>query len=108
MPVATVREPDGLALSSRNVRLSTVERTRALALSRALGEASRHANAPGAEEAGRELISSSGDALDYFVIRDAETLAPPHPDRPARALVAARVGRTRLIDNAPWPGFTLE
>ena len=107
VPVATVREPDGLALSSRNVRLSASERERARALSGALAESGRHTDPRRAEEAGREHLSRTGDVVEYFAIRDAETLRAPTPPRPARALVAARIGNTRLIDNAPWPGFTL-
>lgn len=103
----TVRDEDGLALSSRNAYLSADERIRALALSRALfrvhesfliGETdARVLSAEGTAVLNRE----GGIATDYFAVVDAETLAPL--DRPARrgdiVMVAARVGRTRLIDN---------
>lgn len=107
VPVPTVREPDGLALSSRNVLLSTLERARALELSRALAEASHHADPARAQRVGAELLAGAGHEVDYFAIRDAETLRAPITGRPSRALAAARIGRTRLIDNAPWPGFSL-
>lgn len=96
--VPTVREPDGLALSSRNVYLGPDERRRALALSRALF-AGRDAGRRGAAAvlaAAREQLHEL--ALDYLVLRDPD-LDPPPAHGPARLLVAARVGRTRLIDN---------
>jgi pantoate--beta-alanine ligase len=101
----TVREPDGLAMSSRNVRLSRAERERALALSRTLASAQRAVEAGVsdartiAEQAQAEL-ESAGVQTEYFEIADPETLAPlDRVDRPALALVAARIGTTRLIDN---------
>ena len=107
MPI--VREDDGLALSSRNSYLSQGERTRALALSRALG-AARDRFAAGARRAGaivdaaRAVIGDAeGVRLDYLELRDAETLASlaaaDDVSRPAVLAVAAFVGRTRLIDN---------
>jgi len=101
-----VRDQDGLALSSRNVYLTADERQRALALSRAL-EAAAEALAWG-ESSGDELASVMRAALeampgvdvDYAVVVDPETLRPLDVvDRPARALVAGRVGAVRLIDN---------
>ncbi|GIG58708.1 pantothenate synthetase [Longispora fulva] len=94
--VPTVREPDGLALSSRNRFLSPAERERALALSRAL-----HACPGGTAE---EILAAAGNELkgvdlDYLALTD-PLLGPVVPG-PARLLVAARVGTTRLIDNAP-------
>lgn len=103
----TIREPDGLALSSRNTRLAPNHRRQATALVKALLEASRHDEPTAAEKAGRRVLLASRIVPEYFVIRDAATLLTPAPDRPARALVAARVGQVRLIDNAPWPGFAL-
>ncbi|GIW88568.1 MAG: pantothenate synthetase [Isosphaeraceae bacterium] len=110
--VATVREPDGLALSSRNRYLSPSQRVDARALWRALEAAIRSVRA-GQTSATRvrqtmleSLESVPGLELDYAAIVDAETLSPvEHLDRgrPARALVAARIGSTRLIDNAPLP-----
>ena len=101
----TVRERDGLALSSRNVYLSRREREAAPALYRVLKEcaagiaAGRPINDVLAE--GREAIAYAGFALDYLEARRSETLAPAvsKADGPIRLLVAARIGNTRLIDN---------
>ncbi|MDP7029603.1 MAG: pantoate--beta-alanine ligase [Phycisphaerales bacterium] len=93
----TVREPDGLAMSSRNVYLSPSSRDRALALHRALSRASE------GEPAMRRTLDAAGLTTDYAVIRDAETLLAPTADRPQRALVAASLDGTRLIDNAAVP-----
>ncbi|MEH2528393.1 MULTISPECIES: pantoate--beta-alanine ligase [unclassified Bradyrhizobium] len=101
----TVRERDGLAMSSRNVYLSAEERQTAPTLSRAMKESARRLKAgedlAAAMEAGRELISAAGFALDYFEARHAETLAPitSMKEGPVRILVAAKLGTTRLIDN---------
>jgi pantoate--beta-alanine ligase len=101
----TVRERDGLAMSSRNVYLSAEERRVAPALYRAMKESARRLKAGDdvatAMTAGAELIKTAGFALDYFELRHAETLAPvgSADDRPLRILVAARLGKTRLIDN---------
>jgi pantoate--beta-alanine ligase len=99
--VPTVREPDGLALSSRNVYLSADDRQRALALSRALF-AGRDAAAQGAlaviSTATAVLAQQSGIAVDYLELRSTDLgEVPEHGE--ARLLVAARVGGTRLIDN---------
>jgi pantoate--beta-alanine ligase len=99
----TVREPDGLAMSSRNAYLSPRERTRALSLSRALF-AARDRVAAGERDA-RQVVGGARaaldvDRLDYLELCDAATLTPlVQVDRPAVLLVAAFVGRTRLIDN---------
>jgi len=105
MGCPTVREPDGLAMSSRNVYLSKEERQRARAISRALFTA-REAVAAGEEDASRlaeqavRMLSDAGLDLDYVAIRDDRSLAPlERIDRPARMLIAARAGKTRLIDN---------
>ena len=100
-----VREPDGLAMSSRNAYLSPDERRRALALSRGLSAA--RAQAEAGERAAAALVARARDALDaevdlvdYVELRDAETLAPVERlERPAILMVAAYVGKTRLIDN---------
>ena len=101
----TVREPDGLALSSRNVRLSATDRARALALHRALRAADR-AVAEGIDDPAavteRALSELSRDEIqpDYLALVSATTLAPvQRVEGDVLALVAARVGATRLIDN---------
>jgi len=104
VPHETVREADGLALSSRNVRLGPEARGRAVALSLALGAAGRESTPQAGERAGRDALDHAGVETEYFVVRDAESLLAPRAGRPARALVAGVVGGVRLIDNAPWPG----
>lgn len=98
--VPTVREPDGLALSSRNVYLSVPERRRALALSRALaaGTAAGPAGPAAVEKAARAELTDVD--LDYLALTDPD-LGPAPQHGAARLLVAARVGTTRLIDNVP-------
>lgn len=101
----TQRAEDGLALSSRNAYLSDDERKAALALPRALGEAKRQMERGGAvEEALAKavaMLSAQGfDPVDYVTLCDAVTLEPMSVlDRPARLLGAAKLGKTRLIDN---------
>jgi pantoate--beta-alanine ligase len=100
----TVREPDGLAMSSRNAYLGAEERERAAALSRALAEAKRGARAGslGAGiEAGRAELAAAGIEPEYLEARDAEDLEPVAElnGRPVLIAVAARVGAARLIDN---------
>jgi pantoate--beta-alanine ligase len=101
----TVRERDGLAMSSRNVYLSPDERRTASALYRAMKESAKRLRAGDDIEAamagGAELAVAAGFALDYFEVRHAETLAPiaSVKDGPMRILVAAKLGKTRLIDN---------
>lgn len=105
--VPTQRDADGVALSSRNAYLSPEQRRVARALPRALFEAARaigegaSAAAP-LRRAEESLLAAGFDAVDYMTLRDAETLAPVgSADRPARLLAAARLGRTRLLDNVP-------
>jgi len=98
--VPTVREPDGLALSSRNAFLSPADRVRARSLSAAL-TAGRAAAGPATAvlaSAHEVLASAEGVAVDYLELRDLE-LGPSPAAGPARLLVAARVGSVRLIDN---------
>jgi pantoate--beta-alanine ligase len=101
----TVRERDGLAMSSRNVYLSPEERLKAPTLYRAMKESARRLRAGDDVEAamadGAEMITAAGFALDYFELRHAETLAKVTSlkDGPMRILVAAKLGNTRLIDN---------
>jgi pantoate--beta-alanine ligase len=103
MPI--VREPDGLAMSSRNAYLSPEERQRALALSRGLNAAAARAKAGEHDAAAlvaiaRAALEGQVDRVDYVELRDAATLGPvTHLDREGILLVAAFVGKTRLIDN---------
>jgi len=103
--VPTQRDADGLALSSRNAYLTDDERQSARALPRALGEAAaaiqRGGDVGEALAAAKERLVKAGfDPVDYIELRDAETLEPVTAlERPARLLAAARIGRTRLIDN---------
>jgi pantoate--beta-alanine ligase len=103
--LATVREKDGLALSSRNVYLSESERRAAPLLYRVLkASAARIKSGEPIEmviEEGRAEITRAGFALDYLEARHALTLAPvvSRRDGPIRLLVAAKIGKTRLIDN---------
>jgi pantoate--beta-alanine ligase len=103
--VPTVREKDGLALSSRNVYLSPAERAAAPTLYRTLKNSAARiaAGEPIAVvmNEGWIAIEEAGFAVDYFEARIAETLrrAEKFEDGPLRLLVAARIGKTRLIDN---------
>jgi len=103
--VPTVREKDGLALSSRNLYLSESERRVAPTLARVLKAAAKRItlNEPieMVLEEGRGDIARAGFALDYLEARHALTLAPiaSRKDGPIRLLVAAKLGKTRLIDN---------
>ena len=103
--VPTQRAEDGLALSSRNAYLTDEERKDALALPRALGEAARQMEKGASVEAAVTkaiaMLSAHGfDPIDYVTLCDAVTLEPMTVlDRPARLLGAAKLGRTRLIDN---------
>jgi pantoate--beta-alanine ligase len=101
----TVRERDGLAMSSRNVYLSPQERLGAPTLYRAMKESAKRLragdNIKAAMAAGADLIAIAGFSLDYFEARHADTLAPvvSVKDGPVRILAAAKLGQTRLIDN---------
>jgi pantoate--beta-alanine ligase len=104
--VPTVREPDGLAMSSRNAYLDEGQRRRAVVLSMALTaarDASRHGADAVLDAAHQVLAADPGLAVEYVELRDPE-LGPAPEDGPARLLVAARLGNTRLIDNV---GITL-
>jgi pantoate--beta-alanine ligase len=106
--VPTVREADGLALSSRNRYLSAEDRARAAALPQAMRETVDRIEA-GADiptellALDRALIAAGFASVDYAELADAESLAPLDRlgSRPARLFVAARIGGTRLIDNMP-------
>lgn len=105
--VPTVRDADGLALSSRNAYLTAEERSNAVALPRAMQEAAtaiaagKPVAATLADAKGR-LLGSGFHKVDYLELRDADTLVLLDEfTRPARLLAAAHIGRTRLIDNIP-------
>ena len=103
--VPTVRETDGLAMSSRNRYLSPTERQTAPVLYRTLKEcaAGLRGGKPIADalDSGSRTITAAGFVLDYLEARSADTLSPlvSAKKEPIRLLVAARIGTTRLIDN---------
>lgn len=103
----TVRDADGLAMSSRNRFLSAAERSIALTLYRTMVAEAAAIRAGEATDTalsrGREAITRAGFAIDYLELRQSDTLLPVvHvTDAPLRLLVAARIGSTRLIDNIP-------
>lgn len=106
--VETIREADGLALSSRNAYLDPTERGQAAVLPLVLREIADIAARPALDlgailDAGKARLLAAGfSSIDYLRICDAETLRPVQVvDRPARVFVAARLGKTRLIDNMP-------
>jgi pantoate--beta-alanine ligase len=105
--VPTVREEDGLALSSRNLYLSTEERQKAPALHRVLQDCAAKVRLGQPIDRvvadGGQYLTSEGFVLDYLEVRNAETLEPVTSAKqgPLRILVAARLGTTRLIDNIP-------
>jgi len=102
--VPTVREADGLAMSSRNAYLTAAERATAPMLFKVIADiATRLAAGGGAADLSQEglgrLIDAGFTCVDYLAVVDGETLAPATRGRPARVLVAARLGQARLIDN---------
>jgi pantoate--beta-alanine ligase len=102
--VPTVREPDGLAMSSRNRYLSKPERTQAASLHRTLQQAAEKIRAGGdlqlATRAAARSLTTLGFKVDYVAVRNAESLALPQSrEEPLRILGAAWLGKTRLIDN---------
>jgi pantoate--beta-alanine ligase len=104
-----VREPDGLAMSSRNAYLGTADRERATALSRALAAVEAAAERPLAEalQAGRRELAAAGVEPEYLEARDPDDLTEvaEWDGRPVLIAVAATVGGARLIDNSTvWPG----
>jgi len=100
-----IREDDGLAMSSRNIHLTAADRQNALVLSKALRYVQENfqvKSIPELLQAAKEMISATpGVELDYFTIANGETLLPEADKSHAHivALVAAKVGQTRLIDN---------
>ena len=107
VPVATVRDADGLALSSRNALLTTEQRARAPAIHRTLTATAARLSAGGPAAPvlawGRDELQRAGiEKLDYIELRDAENLEElASADRPARLFAAAWLGSVRLIDNVP-------
>lgn len=109
MPVKIVmcpieREPDGLAMSSRNIHLTPYDREHSLILSRALNWVKEHFDINKIDtlqqQAAQMISNEPGVELEYFEIADGKTLHPATPESESIvALVAARVGKTRLIDN---------
>ncbi|MBY0406364.1 MAG: pantoate--beta-alanine ligase, partial [Rickettsiales bacterium] len=102
--VETVREPDGLALSSRNAYLSAAERKTAPLIYKVLQETAEAirdgASVATALENGKSVLTKAGFKVDYLDLRAEYTLdAMPTYESPARLLVAAWLGTTRLIDN---------
>jgi pantoate--beta-alanine ligase len=98
----TMREGDGLAMSSRNRYLDHEQRQQAIGLHRALTEAQKCPTPAEAEAQMVKILEEHGLTVDYAVVRDADTLLPIDGyEHPARALIAARLGEVRLIDNAP-------
>ena len=100
----TVRESDGLAMSSRNAYLSIEHRQIAPTIYRVITKVAEAAGRGAPVEAivqGKSTLEAAGFKVDYLDVRDAETLKPVAADgqRPMRVLVAAWLGKTRLIDN---------
>lgn len=104
IPGETIREGDGVAMSSRNRFLGADERAHAIAVHGALRAAQAHDVPAEAEAAMSRVLLAAGAKIDYAVVRDATTLLDVTPERAGRALIAARLGAVRLLDNAPWPG----
>ena len=101
IPCATIREPDGLAMSSRNRYLDPSQRIAALGISRALQSAANCSSVAAGEKSMRETLDQHGLETQYAVIRSAKTLCTAESGAKfARALIAAKLGAIRLIDNA--------
>jgi len=103
----TIRDPDGLAMSSRNVRLTTEGRIKAPVLYAAISAAAKdirtgHADRMAIREAAETMRAAGFERVEYIELRDAETLMPSDdPTRPRRMLAAAWIDGVRLIDNIP-------
>jgi pantoate--beta-alanine ligase len=103
----TIRDPDGLALSSRNVRLTPEGRRKAPVLHTAVSRAAAdiragHADRMAIREAAEAMRAAGFERVEYIELRDAETLMPSDdPRRPRRMLAAAWIDGVRLIDNIP-------
>ena len=104
--IETVREPDGLAMSSRNRFLNAADRATAPLLNRVLRETANALIAGGAAEplleAGRQALSEAGFVVDYLALVDGPSLVPIETASPtARLIATARLGGVRLLDNVP-------
>ena len=108
LPGTTMRDPDGLAMSSRNVYLNADQRHRGLSLSKALHEAEQLIadgvmDPEQVESAMRQVLTAHDAAIDYAVVRDARSLQPVDTVNsqvePVVCLIAAKIGPVRLIDN---------
>ncbi len=96
----TIREPDGLAMSSRNAYLAQSDRDRALGLTRAMKAAGAEADVLAAEDCMRRVLEDHDLRIDYAVVRDSHTLMPVAGSiHGHRALIAAHLDDVRLIDN---------
>lgn len=107
IPAQTVREDSGLAMSSRNLNLTERDRNQAVAISQALYASSDVPTPELAESLMNEMLVNAGIDPEYAVVRPSDTLMPltergKPPHVPCRALIAAKVGGVRLIDNAAW------
>lgn len=101
--VETVREASGLAMSSRNAHLGGSDRDRAAVIARALCEACGESDVGAGEARMTRMLRDAGLEVEYAAIRESRTLLPwVAGSGEGRALIAARCGGVRLIDNAPW------
>ena len=89
-------------MSSRNRFLTPDARVRARAIVRALAAARAESSPPSAERVMSAILEEGGLTVEYAAVRDARTLLEPMPGAAGRALIAARAGSVRLIDNGPW------
>lgn len=106
IPGETVRESDGLAMSSRNVHLDEVEHAQALAISRAIREGGLCQDWREAERTMHRILRDAGMEVDYAVVREASGLVQNPDEAPGktyRCVITARSGGVRLLDNGPWP-----
>jgi len=111
IPGETVREADGLAMSSRNVHLDKEEHARALAISRAIRAGGQELDWQKAERVMREILTAAGMEVDYAVVREAGGLVQNPDEAPAgpfRCIITARAAGVRLLDNGPWPGPVMD
>lgn len=111
IPGETVREADGLAMSSRNVHLDTKEHARALAISRSIRAGGQELDWQQAERVMRKILIDAGMEVDYAVVREAGGLVQNPDEAPAgpfRCIITARAAGVRLLDNGPWPGPVMD